>query len=102
MASSNAAARTSGRGLDPWLLADALGGRRLTLGSGGSVDLIALNITSVIGQVVRVSDIERIRLVLAMHDIRIRVNIPGAGASEISPGLTFYRPVSDKTASPKP
>jgi hypothetical protein len=90
VAHASATSRTAGRGLDPWTLADAVGGKKLTLGAGGTVDLIGLNISSVIGQVARLS-YQSTSNERATHDIRIRVSIPGIGVSEIAPGLTLYR-----------
>lgn len=101
VANASATRRSSAGGLDPWALADSLGGRKLTLGVNGDVDLIGLNIASVIGQVVRLtysstSDEK------AMNAIRIRVSIPGEGSSEISPGLTLYRASNTKPAGTAP
>jgi pimeloyl-ACP methyl ester carboxylesterase len=90
VAPSNSAARTTGGGLDPWQLADALGGKRLTLATNGVVDLVTLNLSATIGQVVRLS-YESASNEKATHDLRVRVTLPLAGVSEIATGLAVYQ-----------
>lgn len=83
--------RTAEGGLDPWLLADATGGQKLSLGTNGSVDLTALGIANVIGQVMALTYSSSSDEV-AQHGIRIRVTLPDGQVGELAPGMIPYAP----------
>ncbi len=92
VASSRSEERTTSGGLDPWLLADAFGGRKLTLGTGGTVDLPSLGIASVIGQLTRLT-FKSLSKEKAWHDLRVRVTLPDGRIAEIAPGVIQYSPL---------
>jgi len=87
VAPASAYVRTYAGGLDPWLLADRLGGARLDLGSG-VVNLNTLGIADQISEIVRLS-FTSTSTPAAHHRIRVRVQVDGRVA-EISPGLIQY------------
>lgn len=89
VAPATASYRTANGGLDPWLLADATGGQKLSLGSG-TVNLTTLGIADAIGQVTRLT-FESVSQERAYHRLRIRVEVNGKVA-ELSPGLIQYSP----------
>lgn len=87
VAPASASTRTTGGGLDPYLLADRTGGGRLVLSS--TLDLNTLGIAD------RVADIVRLTFASgsderAHHRIRVRVEY-GGKVAELSPGLVVYQ-----------
>jgi pimeloyl-ACP methyl ester carboxylesterase len=87
VAPSSATQRTTGGGLDPYLLADRTGGSRLVLSS--TLNLNTLGIAD------RVADIVRLTFASgsgdpAHHRIRVRVEY-GGKVAELSPGLVVYQ-----------
>ncbi|MBB4639471.1 carboxypeptidase regulatory-like domain-containing protein [Longimicrobium terrae] len=88
VAPTAASTRTSGGGVDPWLLADGTGGSKLVLPANGSVNLLTLGIAERIAQTVRLTFTSTTDL-RAAHRPRIRVTVGGAVA-EIAPGLISY------------
>jgi hypothetical protein len=88
VAPSSASVRTTGGGLDPWLLAERLGGAKLVLPSTGSVNLNSIGVTEAITDIVRLT-FRSTSDVRANHRIRVRVQV-GAKVSELSPGLVQY------------
>jgi pimeloyl-ACP methyl ester carboxylesterase len=87
VAPSSASQRTTGGGLDPYLLAERTGGGRLALSS--TLNLNTLGIAD------RVADIVRLTFASgsgdpAHHRIRVRVEY-GGKVAELSPGLVVYQ-----------
>jgi hypothetical protein len=80
--------RTANGGLDPWLLAEQIGGENLILPGNGFVDLTEIGITDVIGEASKFT-FKSASPQKAFHTLRIRVEIDGKVA-ELAPDLVKY------------
>lgn len=94
VAPDNSSRRTASGGLDPWRLAEATGGVKLTLPENGIVDLKDLGIADVVGEAITFT-FESASPQQAIHSLRIRAEINDKIA-ELAPNLLQYKPINNQ------
>lgn len=92
VAPDNSSQRTASGGLDPWRLAEATGGKKLTLPRNGFVDLSELGIADIVGEAITFT-FESASPQQAIHNLRIRAEIDDKIA-ELAPRLVRYKPIN--------